>query len=380
MEDRRVVVREREADSIELRITRRPSAALATLFARCPACGAENKPEAPCGVCGHVHERERWRQRRRPRSRVLTSLINTPSGNYGLVAIMFIVVAAMVIRSGVERSSLLACFGAFLAAAMLPALLLGLRVMARQLVRRQWEYEAPDGAICVATGTIFRVERVVRIRTLCLGDCTVPDAIDRIEPAHARALVSDPIVISRLPVAGGALSGSVRERTEAVVAVAVSLAKLARARRIRLVQNSFKQTTDVEGDRTTSVSSSFGVLAVANASDEGALGRWLLSAIPKDAPGDGVAYRSPGANATRAAGKAADLGAVFERLLQTAPMASWKSGEIVALARMKVSEEGGFVNDDLSLPMDFRQWLAELSGAVWSAMVDAHGRAAGVTA
>ncbi|MBL8681419.1 MAG: hypothetical protein JNK05_19735 [Myxococcales bacterium] len=380
MEERRIVVRAREADSIELTIARRPSAALATLLARCPACGAPCESDSTCDSCGHLHERARWRERRRPRTRMLTALINTPAGNYGVVAFVFIALATIVFRSGVDRSMLLSCAGAFLAASMLPALLLGLRAMGRQLVRRQWEYEAPDGAICVATGTLFRVERAVRIRTLCLGDCTVPESIDRIEPAHARALASDPIVTSRLPIAGGAISGSVRERTEAVIAVAIAIAKLARERRIRLVQNSFKQTTDTGGDRTTTVSSAFGVVALANAGEPGALGRWLLTAIPQDVTEDAGAYRTLGASAARPAEKAADLAAIFDRLLREAPTATWQTGEVVALARRKVSEEGGFVGEAPSLPVDFRQWLAELSGAVWSAMVEARSAASGVSA
>jgi hypothetical protein len=352
----------------------RSSRALSALLARCPACGAGLLgADTRCLRCGHECDRARWQRiDERPRLRVVG-----PSSVRGAATAVALgaVVAAAAFRTGISMGSLLSCVGAFAAAATAPLLLVGAKFAARRMTRRRWCYEGPDGALCIASGTVWAVERTEHERRTSSAERPAPDAVADLHEGHASALVERPEIVARMPVsAGAALRGEGRDRAEAAVALAIAIARMQREGSVRLLRSTVARTLVERGERTETERVEFSLAALSRP-ESTTLGEWLYDGLPKpDADRAVGGYRD--SSRERAADrpeKTLDL----QRLVRARFEREGSAGsaiDLVRFVRRFVNTTGGWRSAAPALSIEAQQWLAELAASLWMALRDA-GRA-----
>lgn len=342
------------------------SAALSKLHSECPACGTPSEPSVPCAHCGHSSERARWSAQRREKRSILSATFGSISGEYALIGLLFLFGAVAVFRVGFSRSTLLSCVAAWLAAMSLPLMLTGARKAFRVATKRRWRYDAPDGVACIADGTPWAIESVIRVRPLGIQALRAPDELRAIDSRHARSLTERPDVVAGLRhVSRAALKGATRERAEACVAVAIALARMELEGAVRLSRSELLRTTRVlDGEPIEEKSLVFGVAAV-SATHGDSLAEWIFRALPRSGSEQDAAHYRETASVldARSPGQLADLDAVLSRHFRRD-----QSESATVEIRTKINASGGWHSEAPSLTMEGTQWLAELAGCVWDAM------------
>lgn len=264
---------------------------LGPLLDRCPACGEPCGRVARCACCGHAYDRSLWTLDPQAQRSFLSLLFDTPDGNYGLVGAASLVLLGLSFFSGVQWPFAVAALIALMAVAVSPALLVGMRAVVRWATKRQWIYDAPDHVTCVARGTRWRLDTFVRVRPTELTELTAPESIARLVPSHAMAMIERAEVL-RAVAPNERLPAADPERAAALLALAIAIAKLQIAGRLRLVRAAITTEYERDGRRSTAERAVFGLVARGAIEQGDPCERWVLEKVPQDMIARGeVGYR-----------------------------------------------------------------------------------------
>lgn len=257
------------------------TAELRAILERCPACGAPCGRVVRCAECGHAYERALWKLDPSARRSFLSLLVDTPDGNYGLLGAISLTVLGLSFYSGIRWPLAVAALFALMAVGVTPALLVGLRALVRWSTRRQWIYNAPDHVTCVARGTRWRLDTFVRVRPTALQEITAPEAIEALLPSHAQALLARPAVLRAVEPQARPRPAD-PERTAALLALAIAIAKLQIAGRLRVVRGSIITVHERDGHRSQSETAVYGLVANGAIEHGDAFERWVFAKVPHD--------------------------------------------------------------------------------------------------
>ncbi|MDP3279366.1 MAG: hypothetical protein Q8Q09_29515 [Deltaproteobacteria bacterium] len=337
------------------------------LFAQCPACGGEKSGHDRCESCGLDYRLGRWK--REPLSIlqiVRVSLRRLVKPVAALVTMVAIGMIAAVGRTGIAEISLGICVLAALASVGIPLALVVLGAVGRSLVVRTWRWDAHGEATCVARGTLTRVHRVIRVRTIAASPVPILSDLAELRVAHAGTLVGESAMSQALPFGRNPVPGpEVRERAEVCIALAIALAKLHGSGAISLVRSTSRRLDQDGTTVETSRVDTLGAQASPGSAPDDGLSRWLLSIIPGKNQIDLVAgYRDQPHGVGDAPGQAAAL----SELVQAA-MLTMDSPQRVL--RSLLAEQGPELLTRPALSPETLQALGELTALFWHALTDA---------